>query len=54
MPYVVIKVKGGYKVRDEFRGKDGKFKYYSKEPLTESRARAQQKTLYAVEGRMKK
>lgn len=54
MPYVVIKVKDGWKVRSEFKDASGRYKYFSKKGLTKSDAEAQQKALYAAEGRKKK
>lgn len=38
MPYVIVEVKDGFKVRKKFRDKDGKFKYFSKHGLTYEQA----------------
>ena len=53
MPYVIVKVKDGYKVRTEFRGADGKYKYYSKRGIPKANAEAQMRALYASEKRKK-
>jgi hypothetical protein len=45
MPFEVVKVKRGFKVKDD----EGKF--YSKKPLTKKMARKQQQALYAAENR---
>ena len=52
MPYELKKVKGGYKVQK----KGGEItstgrRYFSDKPLTEERAKAQMRALYASEGR---
>lgn len=41
MPYVIVAVKGGFKVRTKTRGKDGKFHYFSKHPLSRDVAERQ-------------
>lgn len=46
MPYQIVKVKGGYKVK-----KKGSKKYFSKEPLSYEKAKKQLKALYANEGK---
>lgn len=43
MPYVIKKVKGGYKV-----GKRGTGKSYSKKPMSKRRAMSQLRILYAA------
>ena len=48
MPYKVVEVKGGYKVKKD---QPGRAVYFSKEPLTLGRAQAQMRALYAAEGR---
>jgi len=48
MPYKVVKVSGGYKVKKD---QPGKAVYFSKEPLTKVMAEAQLKALYASERR---
>ncbi len=53
MPYVIVKVKDGYKVRKEEREKDGKFKYFSKHGLTKDKAEAQRRALYASKNERK-
>jgi len=45
MPYNIVKSKGGWRVMDD------KGNYYSKKALTKTRARLQQKALYASESR---
>jgi len=50
MPYKVVEVKGGYKVKKD---QPGRAVYFSKEPLTKTRADAQLRALYAAEGRRK-
>ena len=52
MPYEVKKVKGGFKVqkKDGEKTSTGR-RYFSDKPLTEERAKAQMKALYASEGR---
>ena len=50
MPYIVVAVRGGYKVKKD---QPGRAVYFSKEPLTKSRAEAQMRALYAAEGRKK-
>lgn len=49
MPYVISKVKGGFKVR-----KEGTREYYSNRPLTRTVAEAQRRALYASENRKRK
>jgi hypothetical protein len=44
MPYKVVKVKGGYKVRSP-RKILGKYKYYSSYPMPKTRAKRQLKIL---------
>ena len=46
MPYVVVAVKGGYKVKKD---QPGRAVYFSKEPLTKAKAEAQMRALYAAE-----
>jgi hypothetical protein len=48
MPYVVVAVKGGYKVKKD---QPGRAVYFSKEPLTKAKAEAQLRALYASERR---
>lgn len=50
MPYKVVEVKGGYKVKKD---QPGRAVYFSKEPLTKTRADAQLRALYAAESRRK-
>jgi hypothetical protein len=47
MPYVIVQVKDGYKVRSEKRDKNGKFKYFSKKGLSKKDAESQRKAIYA-------
>lgn len=54
MPYVVVAVKGGYKVRKEKPEANGRYRYFSKEPLTQTMAEKQRKALYLAEARKKK
>ena len=49
MPFKVVKVKGGFKVK-----KDGTREYFSNKPLTKEMATKQLKAIYASEGRMRK
>ena len=49
MPYKVVKVKDGYKVKKD---QPGRAVYFSKEPLTKTKAEAQMRALYAAEKRM--
>ena len=46
MPYKVVAVKGGYKVKKDV---PGRAKYFSKDPMTKSQAEAQMRALYAAE-----
>jgi hypothetical protein len=46
MPYVVVPVKGGYKVKKD---QPGRAVYFSKSPLTREKAQAQLRALYANE-----
>ena len=46
MPYIVVAVKGGYKVKKD---QPGRAVYFSKEPLTKAKAEAQMRALYAAE-----
>jgi len=48
MPYKVVPVRGGYKVKKD---QPGHPVYFSKEPLTKLRAEAQLRALYAAEKR---
>jgi len=48
MPYVVVVVKGGYKVKKD---QPGRAVYFSKAPLTKAKAEAQLRALYASERR---
>jgi hypothetical protein len=48
MPYKVVPVRGGYKVKKD---QPGRAIYFSKEPLTKLRAEAQLRALYAAEKR---
>lgn len=50
MPYVVVKVKNGYKVKDD---KVGRPKFYSKHPLDYETALAQLRAIYLSEKRNK-
>ena len=50
MPYKVVEVKGGYKVKKD---QPGRAVYFSKEPMTKARADAQLRALYAAESRRK-
>jgi len=47
MPYVIVKVKDGYKVRTEERKADGKFHYFSKHGISKDMAERQRRALYA-------
>jgi hypothetical protein len=51
MPYVVVAVRGGYKVKKD---QPGRAVYFSKEPLTKTKADAQLRALYAAENRKTK
>ena len=58
MPYVIVESKkgstNGYRVRKEHRDpKTGKFRYFSKEPMTLEMAKKQVKALYLSESRKK-
>ena len=46
MPYKIVAVKGGYKVKKDV---PGPAKYFSKKPLTKAMAEAQMKALYVSE-----
>lgn len=46
MPYIVVAVKGGYKVKKD---QPGRSVYFSKEPMTKTKAEAQMRALYAAE-----
>lgn len=46
MPYKIVKVEGGYKVKKKQKGRP---KYYSDHPLTYGKALAQMAILYANE-----
>lgn len=46
MPYKVVKVKGGYKVKKDV---PGRAKYFSKDPLTKAMAESQMRALYLSE-----
>jgi len=48
MPYKVVEVKGGWKVKKD---QPGRAVYFSKEPLSKARAEAQMRALYAAERR---
>ena len=48
MPYKVVAVPGGYKVKKDV---PGKVKYFSERPLSKTVATAQMKALYAAEKR---
>jgi len=48
MPYKVVAVKGGYKVKKD---QPGRAVYFSKDPLTRAKAEAQLRALYAAERR---
>jgi hypothetical protein len=48
MPYKVVAVKGGYKVKKD---QPGRSIYFSKDPLTKAKAEAQLRALYAAERR---
>jgi hypothetical protein len=41
MPHIIRKVTGGYKVADAKKMPNGRYKYYSKEPLTWEEAHKQ-------------
>ena len=45
MPFIVIPVKGGYKVKKNVAGG----KTYSKKPLTKAKAEAQRRAIYVHE-----
>lgn len=47
MPYSVVKVKGGYKVKTK---KPGRPKFHSKKALTKTMAEKQARALYRAEG----
>ena len=49
MPYELKKKGAGYVVRNKTTGKE-----YSNKPISKSRAEAQMRLLYMVEGKMKK
>jgi len=51
MPYIVVAVRGGYKVKKD---QPGRAVYFAKEPLTKARADAQLRALYAAENRKMK
>lgn len=51
MPYKVVKVTGGFKVKTK---KPGRPKFHSKKPLTKSMAEKQARALYRAEGMKKK
>jgi hypothetical protein len=46
MPYLVVPIKEGYKVKKDAPGPP---KYFSKKPLPKARAEAQRRALYASE-----
>ncbi len=46
MPYLVVPIKEGFKVKKDAKGKP---KYFSKSPLTREKAEAQRRALYANE-----
>jgi hypothetical protein len=50
MPYIIVPVKRGYKVKKD---QPGRAVYFSKEPLTRAKAEAQLRALYASERRSK-
>jgi len=50
MPYKVVSVPGGYKVKKDV---PGKAQYFSERPLSKTVANAQLKALYAAEHRKK-
>ena len=50
MPYKVVAVKGGYKVKKDQRGRP---KYFSSEPLTKEMAEKQMKAIYYSERKEK-
>jgi hypothetical protein len=49
MPFKVVKVKGGFKVK-----KDGTREYFSTKPLTKEMATKQMRAIYASENRPRK
>lgn len=49
MPFIISKVKGGFKVR-----KEGTREYYSNTPLTKEMATKQLRAIYASEARIAK
>lgn len=51
MPYIVVAVRGGYKVKKD---QPGRAVYFSKEALTKAKADAQLRALYAAENRKTK
>jgi hypothetical protein len=54
MPYKVVAVRGGFKVKKDQptkAGNPGRAVYFSKEPLSKDRAEAQLRALYAAERR---
>lgn len=52
MPYVIVEVKGGYKVRKRDRDpKTGRFRYFSNHPLTRQQAEKQMIALRISESR---
>jgi hypothetical protein len=46
MPYIVVAVTGGYKVKKD---QPGRAVYFSKTPQTKAKAEAQMRALYAAE-----
>jgi len=46
MPYVLVSVKGGWKIKKQ---QPGRPVYFSKSPLTREKAEAQMRALYANE-----
>jgi hypothetical protein len=51
MPYELVAVKGGYKVRKTIKEPNGRYSYFSKTPLSKQNAERQLRALYANEGR---
>jgi hypothetical protein len=49
MPFIVVPVKGGYKVKKDVAGGET----YSKKPLTKAKAEAQRRAIYVSERKRK-
>jgi hypothetical protein len=51
MPYELVAVKGGYKVRKTIKEPNGRYTYLSKTPLSKQNAERQLRAIYASEAR---